>query len=88
MKAKERKQLAIDIESRLKNELKFKLDYNVCDYHKYGTSVVDVNIDIYKVNDRPNNWDVLVEKIIKKIVATEGGWFSWNGWCISVSIPD
>jgi hypothetical protein len=88
MNRRERKELAEDIEQRLDDELGFDLDYEISDYHECGTSIVDVDIDISDCDDWPDDWDVQVEDIISGVVDDWGGWYSWEGWCISVSIED
>lgn len=88
MNKREREEMARDIEQRLDDELDFDLDYEISDYHDQCTSIVDVDIDIEDCEDWPDNWDELVEDVISGVVSDWGGWYSWDGWCISVSIPD
>lgn len=88
MKRSERKELVEDIEQRLDDELDFGLDYEICDYHDDGTSIVDVEIDTSDSEDWPEDWDEQVEDIITDVVRDWGGWYSWDGWTISVSIED
>lgn len=88
MNKRERRAMARDIRSRL-NDLDFDLDYEMSDYHDQGTSIVDVDINIYdNAEDWPSDWDCQVEDVIDGIVDDWGGWYSWDGWCISVSVPD
>lgn len=86
MTRKERKELASDIEDRLDNELDFELEYEISDYHQCNTSVVDVDIELSE--DYPDDWDCQVEDIIAAVAEEWGGWYSWEGWCISVSVSD
>lgn len=88
MTEQDRQELADDIEQRLDEELDFDLDYEINHYHEYGTSIVDVDIDISDTEDWPDDWDEQVESIIGEVVYDWGGWYSWEGWCISVSIAD
>lgn len=88
MNRRERKEMARDIEQRLDDELDFDLAYEISDYHEQDTSIVDVDIYIEDCEDWPDNWDELVEDVISDVVSDWGGWYSWDGWCISVSIPD
>lgn len=88
MTNKERQELVEDIEQRLDEELDFELEYVTDDYHEETTSIVDVDIDITNCGDWPDNWDAQVEDIIAEVVDDWGGWYSWSGWCISVSISD
>ncbi len=88
MTKKERKELASDIENRLDNELSFQLYYELSDYHENGVSIVDVDVDIQYCEDYDDDWDEQVEDIISSVVDDWGGWYSWEGSCISVSIPD
>ena len=87
MNKKERKELVNEVEERLDDELDFDLDYDIEDYHDQGCSIVDVDIDIDD-NDYPDDWDEQVEEVISSIVVDWGGWYSWDGWCISITIPD
>lgn len=87
MTNKERKNLVSDIKNGL-DALPFSLDYVTKDYHSQGTTIVDVNIDISNSEDWDDNWDEQVEDVIADVVSNWGGWYSWSGWCISVSIPD
>lgn len=88
MNRRERKELVDDIEDRFEDELDFDLDYEIEDYHDEGTSIVDIDIDISDCDDWPEDWDEQVEDVISGIVDDWGGWYSWDGWCLSVSIPD
>ena len=87
MNRKERKELVNEVEERLDDELGFDLDYDIEDYHDQGCSIVDVDIDIDD-NDYPDGWDEQVEEVISSIAVDWGGWFSWDEWCISITIPD
>lgn len=84
----QRKQMALDIEERLDNELDFDLDYEIYHYHEEGTSIVDVDIDIDDSDDWPDDWSEQVETVMSNIVSDWGGWYSWDGWCVSVSVSD
>lgn len=88
MTKKERKKMAREIEQSLKRELNFHLDYEISDYHEEETSIVDVDIDISDSEDWPDDWDDQVEDVISEIAEDWGGWCSWDGWCISVSVSD
>lgn len=88
MTKQERQELVDDIEQRLEDELEFELEYEIDDYHENGTSIVDVDIDTSNTEDWPDNWDEQVEDVISEVVGDWGGWYSWDGWCISVSISD
>lgn len=88
MTEQDRQELADDIEQRLDEELDFDLDYEIIHYHDCGTSIVDVDIDISDTEDWPDDWDEQVEDVISEVVDDWGGWYSWNDWCISVSISD
>lgn len=87
MTEKDRKEMAQEIEKSL-NELNFDLEYNISDYHDVDTSIVDLDIDIYNSGDRPENWNNIVDDIISNIAFNWGGFSSWEGWCISVSVYD
>lgn len=76
-----------EVESRLDSELDFDLDFETNSYYEDKTYIVDVNINM-EDNDYPEDFDEDVENIISDIVEEWGGWYSWDGWCISISIPD
>lgn len=84
MSSEERAELAQDVEQRL-NELDFNLE--ISNYHDEGTSIVDVDIDSCDT-DLPEDWDCQVEDVISDVVKDWGGWYSWSGSTISVSIKD
>lgn len=86
MNRRERKNLVEDIEERLDNDLDFDLEYEIEDYHSEDVSIVDANIT--EDDDYPDDWDSQVEDIFNDIADDWGGWYSWDGWCISISIPD
>lgn len=89
MNKRQRQQLANEVEERLDNELDFDLSYEISHYHQDGTSIVDVDIDIYDGGDDwPEDWDELVEDIISDIASDWGGWYSWEDSCISISVSD
>lgn len=88
MTKRDLKELANDIENRLDDELSFELNYEISRYFENGTAIVDVDIDIEDSEDYDDDWDCQVEDIIASVVSDWGGWYSWEGWCISVSIPD
>lgn len=88
MNREERKELAEDIEQQLDDELDFNLNYEIDDYHECGTSIVDIDIDISDCGEWPDDWEEQVEDVMEEIVGEWGGWYSWEGSCISVSIPD
>lgn len=69
------------------NDLDFELEYELNSYHSDGMAIVDVDIDM-EDNDYPNDFDEDVEDIIDDIAEDWGGQSSWDGWCISISIPD
>lgn len=87
MTKKDLKELANDIENRLDDELCFELNYEISRYFENRTAIVDVDIDIDNCDDYPEGWDCDVENVISSVVNDWGGWYSWEGWCISVSIP-
>lgn len=88
MTTKERKELARDIKQRLDEELDFVLDYKISHYHEYGNSIVDVDFDIYDTDDCPEDWEEQVEDVISDVAGDWGGFYCWDGSCISVSIED
>ncbi len=87
MTEEERKELANEVEERLDDELDFELYYEIDDYDEQGCSIVDVDINIEDC-DYPDDWDKQVEDVIASIVNDWGGYYSWDGWCISITIPD
>lgn len=92
MNRKERKELAEEVEERLDEELEFELEYKISDYAIHDSnddkiSVIDINIDI-EDQDYPEDFSEQVEDVIEGIIDEWGGTYSWDGWCISISIPD
>ena len=88
MTKKERKLLASDIDNRLENELDFQLNYEMSDFHKDGVSIINIDLSPQYSDNYIEGWEKKVEDIFVSVIKDWGGWYSWEGMCISVNILD
>lgn len=90
MNKHDRRELENDIEEAL-DGLDFDIDYSINIYHDFGTTVADIEFDIYDDDDDddlPDDWDEQVEDVIGGVANDWGGYISWEDWTLSISIPD
>lgn len=87
MNRRDREELISDIEDAL-DDLDFDISYDISSYYDDGVTVFDIEIDVedFDEDQTPDDWDEDVEDAIESVIEDWGGWYSWDGSTISLSI--
>lgn len=87
MNRRDREELISDIEDAL-DDLDFEISYDISSYYEDGVTTFDIEIDVedFDEDQTPDDWDEDVEGAIESVIEDWGGWYSWDGSTISLSI--